>query len=215
MTKKEGTIKYKFDFTQTAPLSSEQVAELNAWRKVMYLLQLIGQSPDRYAGYGFGNISQRLSAPGDQLQFVITGTQTGFLADLTAEHYTTVLECYPEQNRLVSAGPVKPSAESMTHGAVYAMDDSACGVIHAHSPHIWELAEQLGLPQTAPNVSYGTPEMSAEVVRLFAETPVRESGVFSMAGHEDGIVAFGPSVAEASARLIAVLARAFKMGAVG
>ena len=73
--------------------------EINAWRKILYMTQLIGQDPARYGGFGYGNISQRL-APFDaaerQRRFVISGTQTGELADLTEEHYATVLECHPD-----------------------------------------------------------------------------------------------------------------------
>jgi hypothetical protein len=45
-----------------------------------------------------------------------------------------------------------------------------------------------------------------EVVRLFSETDVGEQGIFSMGGHEDGIVAFGSSTDEAGNRLLAALA---------
>lgn len=217
MSEKDGIIKYQLDFTQTEPLPFEQLSELNAWRKMMYELQLLGQSPYRYGGYGFGNISRRIP-PFDgsvQPRFIITGTQSGFLRNLTAEHYTTVLECYPEQNKLVGAGPVKPSAESLTHGTVYALDDTVRSVLHVHSPHIWRLADRLGLPQTSPDAPYGSPEMAAEVVRLFAETNVRERRIFAMAGHEDGLVAFGSSIADTSAVVVAMLARAFQMEFIG
>ncbi len=215
MSEQDGIIKFQLDYTQADPLPLEQVAELNAWRKLMYELQLIGQSPYRYAGYGFGNISRRIPPfdGTDQPRFIITGTQSGFFRNLTVNHYTTVLECYPEQNRLTGVGPVKPSAESMTHGTVYALDDTVRGVIHVHSPNIWRLTDRLGLPETSPDATYGSPEISAEVVRLFAETSVKEMGIFSMGGHEDGLVVFGPSVADAVAVLIAMLARAFQLEA--
>ena len=79
----------------------------------------------------------------------------------------------------------------MTHGTVYALDAGVQWVIHAHSPHIWRHAEALGLPLTAADVPYGSPELAAEVERLFRDTEVAALGIFAMAGHEDGIVAFG------------------------
>ena len=39
--------------------------------------------------------------------------------------------------------------------------------------------------------------MAREVTRLFAETNVRETRLFIMAGHEAGVIAFGGNLAEA------------------
>ncbi|MCB0209029.1 MAG: class II aldolase/adducin family protein [Anaerolineae bacterium] len=207
MTNTEGVIKYQLDYTPAAPLPAEHVRDINAWRKILYLLQLIGQDANRYGGYGFGNISRRL----DGQRFVISGTQTGGLPDLTAEHYATVLECDPVQNRLVGEGPVRPSSEGLTHGVVYTLAADIQWVMHAHSPHIWRHAETLKIPQTAANVLYGSPEMAAEVERLFQETDVADRGIFSMAGHEDGIVTFGRTAEDAGSVMLAYLSQAFQL----
>jgi ribulose-5-phosphate 4-epimerase/fuculose-1-phosphate aldolase len=214
MNKEEGVIKFQMDYTPAAPLPPEQLREINAWRKISYLLQLIGQMPERYGGYGFGNISQRLApldAPQTQRRFVVSGTQTGGLADLTEEHYAVVTAYYPEQNRLVAKGPIRPSSESLTHGAIYDLADEVRWVIHAHSPHIWRHAAALELPATDPGVAQGTPEMAAAVRRLFAETKVREQLIFSMGGHEDGVVSFGRTAEEAGTVMLTYLARAFTL----
>ena len=50
--------------------------------------------------------------------------------------------------------------------------------------------------------------MAGEVARLFRETDVLQQGVFTMAGHEDGVVAFGASASEAAGRVINCYARA-------
>jgi L-ribulose-5-phosphate 4-epimerase len=50
--------------------------------------------------------------------------------------------------------------------------------------------------------------MAAEVQRLFRETDVLRQGIFSMGGHEDGIVAFGQTVAAAGNTLLTMLTRA-------
>ena len=42
------------------------------------------------------------------------------------------------------------------------------------------------------------PEMAAETRRLFAETDVRQTGMFAMAGHEDGIISFGETAKQAA-----------------
>lgn len=210
----EGVIKYQLDFSPVPALPWSDLREINAWRYLMFQLALIGQDPARYGGYGYGNISRRLEpldAPAAHRAFVISGSQTGGLPQLTAEHYTTVHQCHPAENRLVASGPLKPSSESLTHGAVYATSPQIGWVLHAHSPHIWRHAEALGLPVTHSAVPYGTPEMAAEVARLFAETNVARQGIFSMGGHEDGIVAFGPTGEAAFSVLVSSLGRAMAL----
>ena len=211
MSQQEGIVKFRLQFTQAPPMPFDKLREINAWRRILYLAQLIGQIP---YGFGYGNISQRLEpfdAPEHQRRFVISGTQTGWLADLTEEHYATVLECYPDRNLIVAEGPIRPSSESMTHGMLYALDDSLRFAIHAHSPHIWHSAQALGIPITREGVAYGTPEMAEEVRRLFQDTPAREYLIFAMGGHEDGVVSFGQTAEEAGTVLVSYLARAFQL----
>ena len=50
-TEQEGVIKFQMRFTAGDPPSAEQIAELNAWRKLCYLTKLIGQDAGRYDGY--------------------------------------------------------------------------------------------------------------------------------------------------------------------
>ncbi len=207
----EGTLKFQLRHTMTQAVDLNDYRELNAWRRILFLLQLIGQHPARYEGYGFGNISQRIApfdAPPALRRFIITGTQTGGLPHLSAGHYAIVTECRPELNLIVAEGPIKPSAESLTHGSVYALDSSARFVMHAHSPHIWQQARQLDIPTTPEDVPYGTPEMAEAVSRLFAETDVAARRIFCMGGHEDGVITFGASAEEAGQAMLRYLARA-------
>lgn len=213
MSTQEGVVKYRCDYTPAPALSLNDLAELNAWRKLMVLARLIGQNPDLYGGYGYGNISRRLDTltrADGRHPFVITGTQTGGKADLTPDDYVVVTACYPEENRLVAYGPVKPSSEALTHGAVYALDSQILWVVHAHSPEIWHNAEALGVPMTA-NVPYGTPEMAAEVRRLYAESDLPQKHIFGMAGHEDGIVTYGHTAEEAGFTMLSYLVRALQI----
>ena len=83
--------------------------------------------------------------------------------------------------------------------------------MHVHSPELWRHAHTLDVPVTRPDVTYGTPEMSDEVRRLFRETNVRQRRLFAMGGHEDGLVAFGRTVEEAGTVLLNDLARAFQL----
>ena len=205
--KQEGVIKFRLDFTDALPLAPGDLAELQSWRAILYRHRLIGQDPARYGGYGYGNLSHRLppfAAPVGRRAFVISGSQTGDLAELGPEHYAVVDACDSAANRIVAHGPIRPSSESLTHGAVYDLDDSIRCVLHVHSPEIWHAAARLAIPTTDAAVPYGSPEMAAEVARLYAATDLRTRGIFSMGGHEDGIVAFGPTAQTAGELLMAV-----------
>ena len=211
MAGKEGIIKFDLVHTPGDPLPSEAIVDLNRWRTLLLALGLIGQDPHRYGGYGYGNVSPRLPpfpAPVHRRQFAITGTQTGGIHELGPQHYAIVTECEPERNRIVATGPVKPSSESLTHGVVYDLDARARSVIHVHSPEIWRASARLKLPTTDRDIPYGCPEMASEVERLFAETDLPKRRVFSMGGHEDGIVAFGRTADSAGAALLGVLQQA-------
>ncbi len=207
MPQQEGVIKFQLDFTPAPPLPAAPLAELQSWRTTLYQHKLIGQDPARYGGYGYGNLSHRLApydAPPHLRTFVISGSQTGDLAQLGPEHYAVVDACYSTENRIVAHGPIRPSSESLTHGAVYDLDPAIRCVLHVHSPEIWRRAAQLDLPTTLASVPYGSPEMASEVARLYAESDLYLQRIFSMGGHEDGIVAFGPSAESAGETLLAV-----------
>ncbi len=208
MAPQEGVVKYQLDYTKTA-IDPTWVEALNAWRRVIFLLGGIGCDPARYGGYGYGNISCRL--PEDAGAFVITGTQTGHLPFLTPEHYVVVRDCDPEQNRLRATGPIKPSAESLTHATVYAQDTGVQAVLHVHCPEVWNATQPLGVRATAPAVAYGTPEMARATLDLLKTPHVRQQGIFAMGGHEDGVVTFGETLAETGQRFIQHFARALAM----
>jgi len=207
----EGVIKFDLCYRVTRPVALAKLDELNAWRSRLWQLHLIGQDPQRYDGYGFGNVSVRCGprdAPPGKRAFLISGTQTGELPELDDNHFTQVESYDATANRVIAHGPIKPSSESLTHGILYDMDTGIQAILHVHSPDIWQAAGALGIPVTVTSVAYGTPAMAAEVQRLFRETNVLVQRIFSMGGHEDGIVAFGQTLAEAGATLLAALTRA-------
>ncbi|TAE46747.1 MAG: class II aldolase/adducin family protein, partial [Bacteroidetes bacterium] len=110
------------------------------------------------------------------------------------------------QNKLWCRGPVSASSESLTHAAVYQADPGCQAVIHVHHRLWWEQSLDR-IPTTSASAPYGSPEMAEEVMRLFRETDVRASGVFVMAGHEEGLVAFGPSLPAAVSAIVNLPAR--------
>lgn len=168
--------------------------ELNAARQEVRRLGLLGVDEN---GVGFGNVSLR-----DGATFYITGSGTGVLSALTLHDYAQVVAWDFERNWLRCEGRVIASAESLTHAAVYSMDADVRVVVHGHAHELWQELLERG-PATSADVTYGTPGMAREVQRLFRESNVRTTKLFAMAGHADGIVAFGSDFRDALAALAA------------
>jgi len=213
--REEGVIRFALEFTTAAAIMIPGLDELNAWRRILRQLGLIGQDPERYGGYGFGNISRRLppyDAPENRRPFVISGSQTGYLEELSSTGFATVSEFDASLNRVVAAGPIKPSSESLTHGSVYNANNDIRVILHVHSPTIWRCAPILNLPATDEHVPYGTPAMAQEVERLFIDADYIETGVFVMGGHEDGVIAFGRTADEAGSMLVRAVAHSYACG---
>ncbi len=201
----EGVIKYQLEHRYLSLPIQMNIAELNAWRHILYRLELVGQQPNKYDGLGFGNISRRL-VPGSG-QFLISGTQTGHLPELTRANYALVEIASPEHNSIESTGLSAPSSEALTHALIYQHRPAVQAVIHVHSPVLWRHCQELGLAQTPAHIAYGTVAMT-EAVKSLLNTAVNQPPVFAMLGHEDGMVAFGTTLAEAALGLLAQLARA-------
>lgn len=209
MKETEGVIKYELKH-QNCPLDKNiSIAEINAWRTIFFKLNLIGQDKQRYDGYGFGNISQKLSGKTSNLdQFIISGTQTGGEASLCNQQYCTILNANPRQNSIQSAGETKPSSEALTHASIYQKNSAIQAVIHVHSPDIWQKTEQLKLPFIDADIVYGSIEMAEEVEKLIVQMQPKTTGIFSMLGHEDGVVAFSDSMEKAATLLLVNYAKA-------
>ena len=185
-----GYIKYNAVWKKTATLF-EVTGELIQYRNKLHTLGLIGVLPD---GIGFGNISERLI---DMQTFIISGTQTGHIAEATAEHFSKVIVTEIGQNYLMCEGPVQASSEAMTHAAIYEASNSITSVIHVHHTALWQtlLNQVETIPQT---ITYGTPEMAqamAQKVELIQELHL--PNIIVTAGHADGIFTFGNSIKQA------------------
>ena len=198
--KEAGAVKFSYDSAggELAPFPGFD--ELNATRQELRRLGLLGRDE---SGLGFGNVSLR-DASGC---FHITGSGSGVLPALTLGDYAKVIAWDFARNWLRSAGRAIASAESLTHAAVYLMEARARVVVHGHKSDLWRSLLERG-PATASGVTYGTPQMAGEVQRLFRETDVRARKIFAMAGHENGIVAFGWDFRE----VLATLAAAYPEG---
>ena len=103
-------------------------------------------------------------------------------------------------------GPCPPSSESLTHGAIYDADLAIGAVVHGHDARLWQWLLGHGAPHTPEEVTYGTVAMARAAFRVVREAgrrPWRLPGVLAMAGHEDGVVAWGRDAREATDRLLA------------
>jgi len=193
----DGIIKYDFHFTQSEPLSVEKFSEIESVRERLYTLNLIGVTKE---GIGFGNISRRI----DDNSFVITGTQTGHLAKLSGEHYSLVEEYNDKEFYLKSSGSIKPSSEALTHGTIYNLSSNIGAVIHIHSKEIWNFMLTHDYLKTK-DVEYGSVEMIDEVNRIFSTIKPLSNPKFVMAGHEEGVMAFGEDLVGAEMALMRIL----------
>ena len=192
----EGYTKYQCDWDLAPALPAETVEELNAWRNRLHDRGLIGYYQEH--GVGFGNVSIR---EGDGDAFVISGTQTGHIARTDESHYARVTRCDIPVNRVRCEGPVQASSEALTHAAIYALNSAIRAVVHVHDATLWRNLKGR-IPTTSDEVSYGTPEMAHEFHRLYEETDLPARGVAVMGGHEEGIVSFGASIAQAAERIL-------------
>ena len=184
-----GSIKFNCKWIAAKPVDEKTIIEINRWRNILFKHKLIGVYPN---GIGYGNISIRLT----DNEFLISGTSTGHLETLTNQHYSVVTSYDFAANSVNCKGPVKASAESLTHAAVYEMDPGVQAIIHIHNKKMWD--ELLGkVSTTSFSVEYGTPEMALEIKRLFNTTNLIEQKILVMAGHEEGVISFGKDLEEA------------------
>lgn len=189
----EGYVKYTAEHKNAAARQYSLWEELNNARSRLRLLNLIGITP---AGIGFGNLSIRTN--GDE--FLITGTATGAAKELGPDGYCLVRSFDLEKNSVITEGPVKASSESMTHGAIYRACPAANCVIHIHSRPIFDAMLRDTFPSTPPDAEYGTPEIALAICKL-VESMKSSEGTIVLAGHDEGVIAFGPTI-ETALKLI-------------
>lgn len=218
-TEREGVVKYDARHTEAAlsPELAPLAAALAAWRHPLRALGWLGREEGRYGGYGFGNLSARVAGElADRLgldrtdfPFLVTGSQTGGVERLGLGGFALVERHDTAANRLWSRGEVAASSESLTHAALYAASPRVGAVLHVHAPELWRRRRELGLAEISAEIAYGTPEMAREVAAVAGGDSHSGgggepggAGLLAMAGHEDGILAWGPDPAAAGRALL-------------
>ncbi|MDR1575898.1 MAG: class II aldolase/adducin family protein [Treponema sp.] len=188
----EGYVKYSARHSEAPAVEAPHWAELNDARTRLRELGLVGVS----RGIGFGNVSIRVKGE----EFLISGTATGAAPVLSLNEYCLVTSFNIGENSIVSCGPIRASAESMTHGAVYRAVPAANCVIHIHSRPIFDRMLRDRYPATPAEAEYGTPEI-AEAAGACAAAQEGGEGLIVLAGHDEGVIAFGASVGRTFALL--------------
>ena len=196
MTIDEGYVKYQSFWTRAPIPNAAAAEELETCRRPLFDAGLIGQYEEY--GIGYGNISIRSGGPGE---FLISGTQTGHIATTDRTHYSQVTAWSVHGNRVCCVGLVQASSEAMTHAAIYQLDLNIGAIVHVHSGQLWRRYLDK-LPTTNPDVAYGTPQMADEFRRLYRDTEFRQTKLAVMAGHEEGLLSFGTTLAEAADRVL-------------
>jgi len=181
----EGVIKYQAIHQDSGPPVHILLNQLDEVRTKLFDLGLVGVYSD---GVGYGNVSIRHEAG-----CIISGTATGSRRVLGAGGYCCVRSFDLQNNKVLTAGPVKASSESMTHCAIYQANPLMQCVLHIHNRELWERLLSQGYDSTSVDIPYGTPQMALSMATL-ACTKTEPSDLIVMAGHEEGIVAYGQTL---------------------
>jgi ribulose-5-phosphate 4-epimerase/fuculose-1-phosphate aldolase len=190
----DGYIKYVSECRDGEVSWSQSLEALNRSRTDLFDLGHIGVYPN---GVGFGNLSVRTVGS----QFVITGSATGSSRVLQHAQFSLVESFSIANNTVKSRGTLHASSESMTHGAIYLSHPGVHCVIHIHSRLLFDTLLLQGYPATAANIPYGTPAMAHAVQQLVLAQPSMPAA-FVMAGHDEGVMAYGTDVRSVHALLV-------------
>ena len=192
----EGVVKYQaFHQNADAPVHP-LLNQLDEVRTRLFDLGLVGVYPD---GIGYGNVSIRY-----ETGCIISGTASGSIRILGPSGYCYVRSFNLQKNIVYTEGPINASSESMTHCAIYQANLLVQCVLHIHARELWERLMHQGYGSTPADIPYGTPEMALSVSNL-VRTQLHPSNLIVMAGHEEGVVAYGKDIISAFDQIQTVL----------
>jgi ribulose-5-phosphate 4-epimerase/fuculose-1-phosphate aldolase len=168
--------KFRTVFARRAVSGDERLGELLKWCRRWAARGLVGDTVD--------NLSFR-TANG----FLINRT-AGDLGGITRQEFVEVIQADRGRAELTVVGLYEPSSESLMHAGIYAMRPEIHAVFHGHNQRLLAEAERLGLPITAGEQPYGTPELVAEILKAL-------DGHRFVVMRNHGFVSFGASMEEA------------------
>lgn len=184
----EGVVKYQVVHLNGGMVPNSFLSDLDKFRTKLFDLGLIGVYPD---GIGFGNVSIKHNDG-----CIISGTATGAARVLGISGYCYVRNFNLQRNSVLTEGPVNASSEAMTHCAIYKANPQVQCVLHIHNRKLWEDLLSQGCKSTPADIPYGTPQMAQSIAEFVSAADLPD-GLLVMAGHEEGIVAYGETILKA------------------
>jgi len=175
--------------------SDSRINELIKWAGLFHEK---GLAP-LYEGGSYGNLSFRLD-PGSNA-FYITASHTALNSVLTEKDFVLVENCDPLNNQVFVQGEGEPSSETLLHYEVYNARPDIHSILHGHCEIIMQAVEQLGIIQTKKTVSYGTPDLASEVLKI-----VDRDNFLMIRDH--GFLTLGESIDKAGKKTIKILTQA-------
>jgi hypothetical protein len=192
----DGVIKYQAIHKNSSSPVHINLNQLDEVRTKLFDLGLVGVYSD---GIGYGNVSIR-----NDTGCIISGTSTGAVRVLGAGGYCYVRSFDLMLNSVNTEGPVLASSESMTHCAIYQAHSSVHCVLHIHNLKLWQKLLGHGCDSTSADIPYGTPQMALSMASLVS-AKLAPANLLVMAGHDEGIVAYGHTITSAFDQIKAIL----------
>ncbi|MGB9912507.1 MAG: class II aldolase/adducin family protein, partial [Candidatus Kapaibacteriota bacterium] len=179
----EGYIKFRYEFSEGKLIDESKIQDLQQFRTFLYDLGLIGS----FNNISYGNVSKRI----EQLSFVISASNTGTFRVLPAEYFVLIKFVDVEKGIVHCVGKFPPSAETITHYAVYSTFHNANYVIHFHNSQIWNKLKHFK-PTTPDNAQYGSLDLAKSILSFKDNLDTNICiGTIVLGGHKDGIIVFG------------------------
>lgn len=184
----EGYIKFRFFREEKeAGIGPALLDEMNRIRRILVARKWLGMTD----GIGYGNLSCRQNK--EESGFFISGSATGALTELSAEHISHIYAYDFERHEVHCRGFIDPSSESLTHAAIYSVLPHVMAVIHIHDTVLWERNRSF-LSGTPDGIDYGSSAM-ADAVRAAASNTTSPA-LLRMGGHAGGWLAWGKTLEE-------------------
>jgi L-ribulose-5-phosphate 4-epimerase len=106
----KNVIRFHAEHKLEAACTETDMLDLVKWRSKLHKEGLVGQDPARYEGLGYGNLSKKIR----EGTYLITGSQTGHLENLSPHEFAKITGFDPAENKVWSSGMCRPSSETMT-----------------------------------------------------------------------------------------------------